>query len=57
MFSEPMRNFTKSQNFIMAEPVKVITFFCDFSDNSDIHNSLKNDAIDLKFGTELTFTT
>ena len=57
MFNETMRNFTKYQNFIMAELVKVITFFCDFSDNSNIYNSLKNDAINLKFGTELTFTT
>ena len=37
----------------MAEPVKVQTSFGDILENLIIHNSLKNDSIDLKFGTEL----
>ena len=37
----------------MAEPVKVQTFFCGFLNNCYVYNSMKNYAINSKFGTEL----
>ena len=37
----------------MAEAVKVQPSICGIFENFNIRNSLKNDAIELKFGTEL----
>ena len=37
----------------MAEAVKVQPSICGIFENCNIRNSLKNDAIELKFGTEL----
>ena len=37
----------------MAKAVKVQPSICGIFKNCNIRNSLKNDAIDLKFGTEL----